>query len=110
MDVYKELVTKSTNLAIVGLGYVGMPLAVAFSQKVKVTGFDLNAAKIALYKNGKDPTKEVGDKAVADCTVDFTTDEKKLKKAGLSACCLLIVILPIILIFTIRAANISRSP
>ena len=82
MDVYKELVTKSTNLAIVGLGYVGMPLAVAFSQKVKVTGFDLNAAKIALYKNGKDPTKEVGDKAVADCTVDFTTDEKKLKKAG----------------------------
>jgi len=82
VDVYKELVTKSTNLAIVGLGYVGMPLAVAFSQKVKVTGFDLNAAKIALYKNGKDPTKEVGDKAVADCTVDFTTDEKKLKKAG----------------------------
>ena len=82
MDVYKELVTKSTNLAIVGLGYVGMPLAVAFSQKVKVTGFDLNAAKIALYKNGKDPTKEVGDKAVADCNVDFTTDEKKLKKAG----------------------------
>ena len=82
MDVYKELVTKSTNLAIVGLGYVGMPLAVAFSQKVKVTGFDLNAAKIALYKKGKDPTKEVGDKAVADCTVDFTTDEKKLKKAG----------------------------
>jgi len=85
VDVYKELVTKSTNLAIVGLGYVGMPLAVAFSQKVKVTGFDLNAAKIALYKNGKDPTKEVGDKAVADCNVDFTTDEKKLKRPAFSS-------------------------
>ena len=82
MDVYEELVAKKTNLAIVGLGYVGMPLAVAFSQKVKVIGFDLNAAKIALYKKGKDPTKEVGDEAVANCTVDFTTEEKKLKKAS----------------------------
>ena len=82
MDVYKELLSQKTDLAIVGLGYVGMPLAVAFAQKIKVTGFDLNTDKIALYKKGLDPTKEVGDEAVANCTVDFTSDEKKLKKAS----------------------------
>ena len=58
-----------------------MPIAVAFSKKVKVVGFDLNAKKIELYKNGVDPTNEVGDDAIKSCTVDFTSDETKLREA-----------------------------
>lgn len=64
-----------------GLGYVGMPIAVAFSKKIDVIGFDLNAAKIELYKSGVDPTREVGNEAIKNCTVDFTADETKLRQA-----------------------------
>ena len=67
---------------MVGLGYVGMPIAVAFAKKgIDVIGFDLNEAKIELYKNGIDPTKEVGDEAIQTTTVQFTSDEKDLQKA-----------------------------
>jgi UDP-N-acetyl-D-galactosamine dehydrogenase len=65
----------------IGLGYVGLPIAVSFSKKVDVIGFDSNHAKIDLYKIGVDPTKEVGDEAIAACTVDFTADETRLKEA-----------------------------
>ena len=81
MSLYEKLVNREENLALVGLGYVGMPIAVAFSQKVDVIGFDLNAGKIEKYKNGVDPTNEVGDEAIKVCTVDFTADEKKLQEA-----------------------------
>ena len=64
-----------------GLGYVGMPIAVAFSKKVKVVGFDLNKQKVELYKNGIDPTKEVGNDVIAACSVEFTADETKLREA-----------------------------
>ena len=81
MITCEELVVKKESLALVGLGYVGMPIAVAFSKKVNVIGFDLNAKKIELYKKGVDPTKEVGDEAIAQCAVDFTCDPTKLKEA-----------------------------
>lgn len=81
MSLYEKLVNREEKLALVGLGYVGMPIAVAFSQKVDVIGFDLNAGKIEKYKNGVDPTNEVGDEAIKACTVDFTADEKKLQEA-----------------------------
>ena len=81
MSLYEKLVNREEKLALVGLGYVGMPIAVAFSQKVDVIGFDLNAGKIEKYKNGVDPTNEVGDEAIKVCTVDFTADEKKLQEA-----------------------------
>ena len=61
MNLYEKLVNKEEKLALVGLGYVGMPIAVAFSKKVDVIGFDLNAQKIEKYKKGIDPTNEVGD-------------------------------------------------
>ena len=57
MKLYEDLVSGKEKLSLVGLGYVGMPIAVAFARKVKVVGFDLNAAKIDLYKSGIDPTK-----------------------------------------------------
>ncbi len=82
MSLYEKILSRREKLAVVGLGYVGMPLALAFAEKgVDVIGFDLNEAKIALYKAGKDPTKEVGDEAVKQTSVDFTADEKRLAEA-----------------------------
>ena len=82
MSIYKKLVNKEEKLALVGLGYVGMPIAVAFAKKgLDVIGFDLNKAKIDLYKSGVDPTKEVGDEVIKTTTVEFTSDEAKLKDA-----------------------------
>lgn len=82
MKLYEELVAGKENLSIVGLGYVGMPIAVAFAKKgLNVIGYDLNSEKIEVYKSGKDPTKEVGDEAIKNSTVFFTSDEKDLQKA-----------------------------
>ncbi len=81
MQLYEELVSKKAKLSLVGLGYVGMPIAVAFAKTINVIGFDLNAAKIELYKNGVDPTKEVGNEAIRQTAVEFTADEAKLREA-----------------------------
>lgn len=81
MNLYEKIVNGEEKVSLVGLGYVGMPIAVAFSKKVKVIGFDLNAKKIELYKNGIDPTNEVGNEAIKNCTVDFTADETRLREA-----------------------------
>lgn len=79
--LFEKIVDKEENISLVGLGYVGMPIAVAFAKKVNVIGFDLNAAKIDLYKAGVDPTHEVGDDAIKETSVYFTADEADLKKA-----------------------------
>ena len=81
MDLYRKLIKKEEKLSLVGLGYVGMPIAVAFAKKINVVGFDLNKHKIDLYKSGVDPTREVGDAAVKKTSVEFTADEMKLKEA-----------------------------
>ena len=81
MNLYDALVNKTEKLSLVGLGYVGMPIAVAFAKKINVVGFDLNAKKIELYKSGIDPTHEVGDEAISKTTVGFTADETKLREA-----------------------------
>lgn len=82
MKLYEKLVNKEEKLALVGLGYVGMPIAVAFAKKgLNVIGFDLNKAKIDLYKSGIDPTKEVGDDVIKKTTLEFTSDPAKLKEA-----------------------------
>lgn len=81
MELYERLVNKEEKLSLIGLGYVGMPIAVAFAKKINVIGFDLNSHKIELYKNGTDPTHEVGDAAISKTTVEFTADETKLREA-----------------------------
>lgn len=81
MSLYEKIVAKEEKISLVGLGYVGMPIAVAFAKKVNVIGYDLNAKKIELYKNGIDPTNEVGNEVIANTTVEFTNDETKLREA-----------------------------
>ena len=82
MKLYDKLLNKTESLALVGLGYVGMPIALAFAKKgLDVIGFDLNKAKIDLYKSGRDPTLEVGDEAIRTTSVHFTANETELRKA-----------------------------
>lgn len=81
-NLYEQLVDREERLSLIGLGYVGMPIAVAFANKgVDVIGFDVNKAKIELYKSGIDPTKEVGNDTIKNTTVYFTSDETELRKA-----------------------------
>ena len=87
--LYERLVEGEEKLALIGLGYVGMPIAVEFAKHVNVIGFNHNEKRIQQYKSGIDPTHEVGDEAIQKTTVDFTSDEKRL-----SECKFLIVAVP----------------
>lgn len=80
--LYQKIVSKEENLSLIGLGYVGMPIAVAFAkERVNVIGFDVNETKIQMYKDGIDPTHEVGDDVIKTTAVHFTADETELKRA-----------------------------
>jgi len=81
MNLYEKIKSREEKISLVGLGYVGMPIAVAFAKKADVIGFDISREKVELYKKGIDPTKEVGDDIIKETTVEFTADEKKLKEA-----------------------------
>ena len=81
MNLYEKIANREEKISLVGLGYVGMPIAVAFAKKVDVIGFDTNSAKIELYKNGIDPTNEVGNDVIAATSVMFTDDETQLQHA-----------------------------
>lgn len=80
-NLYEKLITGEEKLALVGLGYVGMPIAVEFAKHVKVIGFNHNERRIQQYKSGIDPTNEVGNEVISTTTVDFTSDEKRLSEA-----------------------------
>ena len=81
MELYKKILSKQEKIALVGLGYVGMPIAVEFSRHVDVIGFDINRAKVEAYKRGEDPTQEVGDEGIRKSRVDWTYNEKRLQEA-----------------------------
>lgn len=81
MGLYEKIVNREEKLSLVGLGYVGLPIAVAFSRKIDVIGFDINSRKVETYIKGLDPTKELGDEAIRECSVCFTSDEAQLKNA-----------------------------
>ena len=82
MSLYEKIIAKEESLSVIGLGYVGMPIAIEFAKKgTVVIGFDVNKEKIQLYKNGIDPTNEVGNENVQKSTVIWTSDEKDLQKA-----------------------------
>lgn len=79
--LYSRLLNEEEKLALIGLGYVGMPIAVEFAKHIKVIGFNHNEKRIQQYKSGIDPTHEVGDEAISKTTVDFTSDESRLREA-----------------------------
>lgn len=79
-DIYSGLIAGTDKLALVGLGYVGMPIAVEFAKHISVIGFDINEKRVNEYKNGIDATNEVGE-AIVNTTVDFTSDPKRLSEA-----------------------------
>lgn len=79
-NIYQGLISGKNKLALVGLGYVGMPIAVEFAKHIKVIGFDINEKRVNEYQNGIDSTNEVGG-AIKDTTVEFTADSTKLKEA-----------------------------
>ena len=79
--LYDRLIKGEEKLALVGLGYVGMPIAVEFAKHVKVIGFNHHEYRIQQYKSGIDPTNEVGNEVISKTTVDFTSDETRLREA-----------------------------
>ena len=79
--IYQQIKNKNENISVIGLGYVGMPLAISFAKKVNVIGFDVNKEKVDLYNQGIDVTNEVGNEALKNTTAVMTYDENKLKEA-----------------------------
>lgn len=81
MALYEEIIKKEVNIVVVGLGYVGMPIAIEFAKHVRVIGFDTDTNKVNKYISGVDPTKEVGDEAIQNTTLKFTDKECKIGDA-----------------------------
>ncbi len=81
MNLYKKIENKKEKLSVIGLGYVGLPLAINFAKKVEVIGFDINKDKVELHKKGIDVTNEVGNKSLRETTSFLTSNEKELQKA-----------------------------
>ena len=81
MQLYEHIKNRQSKLSVIGLGYVGIPLAIAFAKKVDVIGFDIDTKKIHSYKRGIDVTCEVGNEAISDSDIYFTTDERELEKS-----------------------------
>lgn len=80
MVTFEALQTKQEKIAVIGLGYVGLPLAIELAKHYDVYGFDTNVEKLNIYKSGVDVTNEVGDEAIQKTTLHFTNDEKDLKQ------------------------------
>lgn len=81
MNLANQIINRKAKISVIGLGYVGLPIAVAFAKKTHVIGFDISKDKIGNYLNGIDPTKEVGDEGVRNSTIEFTSDELKIRDA-----------------------------
>ncbi|MDB5221931.1 MAG: nucleotide sugar dehydrogenase [Chitinophagaceae bacterium] len=80
--MYRDLIDKKKKLAVIGLGYVGLPIAIEFGKKLSVIGFDINEDRINLMRQGIDPSQELGKEAFEDCTIEFTSDSEVLKTAS----------------------------
>jgi len=80
--MYKKLVEKKTSLSVIGLGYVGLPIALEFAKKVSVIGFDIREDRIQLMKKGIDPSNELPSSAFKGCDIKFTSNPEDLKKAS----------------------------
>lgn len=81
MNVYEKLIQKESKLSLIGLGYVGLPIALEFAKKIPVIGFDINAGRINLMKQGIDPSNELKPEAFQNTDIIFTSNPKDLKEA-----------------------------
>lgn len=81
MNIYNNLISGKDKLALVGLGYVGMPIAVEFAKHINVIGFDINKTRVEEYRNGIDSTNEIGE-SIKDSNVDFTSNPERIKEAS----------------------------
>jgi len=82
MDLHEQLVNKEATLSLVGLGYVGLPIALAFAKHIKVIGFDINPERVALMQQGIDPSNELEASAFEGCDITFTSDPEDLRAAN----------------------------
>jgi UDP-N-acetyl-D-galactosamine dehydrogenase len=82
IPVYSKLVNKEATLAVIGLGYVGLPIALEFAKKIKVIGFDIHAGRIEMMRNHIDPSGELESSAFEGCDITFTHDLDVLRKAS----------------------------
>ena len=80
MNIYDKLVAKEATLAVIGLGYVGLPIALEFAKKIKVVGFDINTARIDMMKNNIDPSQELEASDFEGADIEFTANIEDLKK------------------------------
>jgi UDP-N-acetyl-D-glucosamine/UDP-N-acetyl-D-galactosamine dehydrogenase len=80
--MYQNLINKEKKLAVIGLGYVGLPIALEFAKKVKVIGFDINAKRVEMMRNNIDPSQELESSAFEGCDIEFTNDLEVLKQAN----------------------------
>src|SRR3981189_3012554 len=80
--MYQDLINKKKKLAVIGLGYVGLPIALEFAKKIKVIGFDINLKRVEMMRNGIDPSQELEKEAFEDCDIEFTNDLKVLREAN----------------------------
>lgn len=81
MKIYQDLIEKNAKLGVIGLGYVGLPIALEFAKKISVIGFDINPKRIEMMRNGQDPSKEVGPEEFKGRDIVFTNDLNVLKQA-----------------------------
>ncbi|MGM0529790.1 MAG: nucleotide sugar dehydrogenase [Bacteroidota bacterium] len=79
--MYDKLIAKEEKIAVIGLGYVGLPIALEFARKVPVIGFDINEERVEMIKNGKDPSNELPSSAFDDCEIEYTSNIEDLKQA-----------------------------
>jgi UDP-N-acetyl-D-galactosamine dehydrogenase len=80
--MYQDLIEKKKTLAVIGLGYVGLPIALEFAKKIKVIGFDINAQRVEMMRNNIDPSQELESSAFENCDIEFTNDLDVLRKAN----------------------------
>jgi UDP-N-acetyl-D-galactosamine dehydrogenase len=81
MNTYEKLIKKETKLAVIGLGYVGLPIALEFAKKISVIGFDINQKRVDLMKQGIDPSNELEKEAFDNSDILFTANPADLKDA-----------------------------
>src|SRR4249919_3008478 len=80
--MYQDLLDKKKTLAVIGLGYVGLPIALEFAKKIRVIGFDINAERVEMMRHGIDPSQELEPAAFEGCDITFTNSLDELRKAN----------------------------